>query len=76
MDKDEIAWVIERVAALPEEALAEFVASLAEIESKYLGVYCLSDEERAGIERGLRNMREGRFASDEEVKATFDRFRE
>jgi hypothetical protein len=75
MGKDEIAWLIERVAALPEEAQAELVQSLTEIESKYTRVYRLSDEERAGVLRGLAEMRQGKFASDEEVEAVFSRFR-
>ncbi len=75
MGKDEIAWLIERVAALPEEAQAELVESLAEIESKYAGVYRLDDEERAGVRRCLEEAREGKFASDEEVEAVFSRLR-
>ena len=75
MDKDEIAWLIERVIALPEEAQAELVESLAEIKSKYTGVYRLSEEERAGVLRGLAEMRQERFASEEEVEEVFSRFR-
>jgi predicted transcriptional regulator len=75
MGKDEIAWLVERVAALPEQAQAELIKSLAEIESKYAGVYRLSDDERAGVRRGLEEARRGKFASDEEVEAVFSRFR-
>jgi hypothetical protein len=38
-------------------------------------VYRLSEEERAAVRRGLDEMRRRRFATDEEVKAVFDRFR-
>ena len=69
MGKNEIAWLIERVAALPEEAQAELVEWLAEIESRYAGVYHLNEDERAGIERGLRDLREGRLVSDEDMAA-------
>jgi predicted transcriptional regulator len=73
MGKDEIAWLVERVAALPEEAQAELIDSLAEIESKYAGVYRLNDEERAGVQRGLADLREGRLVSDEEMEAFWKR---
>jgi hypothetical protein len=73
MGKDEIAGLIERVAALPAKAKAELADSLAEIEARYAGVYRLSDEERAGIERGLRDLREGRLPSDEEMAAFWKR---
>jgi predicted transcriptional regulator len=75
MDKDEIADLIERVASLPEEAQAELIESIINIETKYTGVYHLSDEERAAVERGLEEMRQGKFASEEEVEAVFNRFR-
>ena len=71
--------LIERAAALPEEAQAEFVDAVADameyIEAKHGGVYRLSDDERRGIERGLRDMREGRLATDEQVAAVFQRAR-
>jgi predicted transcriptional regulator len=75
MGKDEIAWLVDRVAALSEEAQAELVAALAEIEAKHAGTYRLSDKERAGVRRGLEEMRRGQFASDEDVEAVFKRFR-
>jgi hypothetical protein len=71
--------LIERAAALPEDAQAEFVDAVADamehIESKHDGVYRLSDDERRGIERGLNDMRKGLFASDEQVLAVFRRAR-
>jgi predicted transcriptional regulator len=73
MTKEEIADLIERVASLPAEAQAELVDSIAEIESKYGGVYHLNDDERAGIERGLRDLREGRLVSDEDMAAFWKR---
>lgn len=44
------------------------------IDSKYDLVYKLSDEERKAAKRGLPDARAGRFASDEKVKALFDRY--
>ncbi len=68
--------MLERVSTWPEEAQEEFVRSVADIESKHLGVYRLSDEERDAMRRGLADKREGRLASDEEVAAVFNRYRE
>ena len=67
--------MLERVSTWPEEAQEEFVKSVAEIESRHLGVYQLSQEERDAVHRGLADMREGRLASDAEVAAVFNRYR-
>jgi hypothetical protein len=71
--------LIARAAALSDEAQAEFVDAVADamehIETKHHGAYRLSDEERAGIERGLREMRDRRFATDEAAAAVFRRAR-
>ena len=75
MTKEQIAEWVERVASLPEEAQAEFVQSVVELETKYAGVYRLSDEERAAVRRGLQEARDGRFATDEDVAAVFGRYR-
>ena len=64
-----------RIDAWPEEAQEEFVRSMASIENKHLGVYRLSDDERTAVRRGLREMREGKLASDEKVAAVFARYR-
>lgn len=65
--------VVERAAALPEEAQVEVASVMAEIideiETRAAGPRRLSDDERAGIERGLEAMRQGRFATDEQVAA-------
>ena len=67
--------MLERVSTWPEEAQDEFVKSVADIESKHLGVYRLSDEERDAVRRGLADIRAGRLASDAEVAAVFKRYR-
>ena len=67
--------LIERVAALPEEAQDELLDHIAIIEAKHSGVYELSDDERAAVRRGLEEMRQGKLASDEEVEAVFSRYR-
>jgi predicted transcriptional regulator len=75
MTRQGLEILLERVSAWPEEAQDEFVKSVADIESKHLGVYRLSDEERDAVRRGLADMREGRLASDAEVAAVFSRYR-
>jgi predicted transcriptional regulator len=37
--------------------------------------YRLTDAERDAVHRGLKEMREGKLASDEAVAAVFNRFR-
>jgi predicted transcriptional regulator len=67
--------LLEHVSTWPDEAQAELMKSIAEIESRYVGIYRLSDEERAAVRRGLQEMREGKLATDEQVAAVFDRYR-
>ncbi len=66
--------ILDRVSDWPEEAQAELMQSIADIERKHFGVYQLSDDERAAVRRGLEEMRQGKFATDEEVEAVFNRF--
>jgi hypothetical protein len=75
MTRQGLEILLERVSTWPEEAQDEFVKSVTDIESKHLGVYRLSDEERDAVHRGLADMREGRLASDAEVAAVFNRYR-
>jgi hypothetical protein len=62
-----VKTILERVASWPEEDQEELAELAREIEARRKGVYQLSEAERQGIERGLRAMREGRYASDERV---------
>ena len=65
-----------RVEAWPESAQTELAELALEIDAGFSGeVYRATPEELAGIERGLNEAREGRFATDEQVKAAFDKFR-
>jgi predicted transcriptional regulator len=66
---------MERAASWPEEAQAELVRFMIDTEAKHFGIYRLTDGERAAIRRGLDDARAGRFASDEEIVAVFNRFR-
>ena len=67
--------MLERVSTWPEGAQDELLRSVADIESRHVAVYRLSDEERDAVRRGLADMREGRLASDAEVAAVFNRYR-
>jgi hypothetical protein len=73
MTRQGLEILLERVSTWPEEAQEEFVRSVADIESKHLDAYKLSDAERQAVRRGLAEMREGRPASDEAVAAVFNR---
>jgi hypothetical protein len=75
MTKQSLEILLEHVATWPQEAQEELVRSLADIERKHLGVYRLDDEERAAVRRGLREMREGKLASEDEVARVFTRYR-
>ena len=75
MTRQSLEILLERVASWPQGAQEELVQAIAEIETKHLGVYKLSADERAAVRRGLKEMREGKIASDEEVAALFARYR-
>jgi hypothetical protein len=75
MTRQGLEILLERVSTWPDKAQEEFVRSVAAIESKHLGAYRLSGEERDAVRRGLADMREGRLASDAEVAAVFNRYR-
>ena len=67
--------LLARAAVWPDEAQAELVASMIEIEARHAGAYRLSEEERSAVRRGLRELHEGELASDEEVAEIFGRHR-
>ncbi|MBB5047694.1 hypothetical protein HNR60_002451 [Rhodopseudomonas rhenobacensis] len=76
MTREALEVLLDSVSTWPEEAQEELLRSFSEIQTKYLGVYQLNDDERAAVRRGLAEMREGKLASDEEVAALFNRYRE
>jgi predicted transcriptional regulator len=65
--------LLERVSALPEDAQDELLDHVALIETRRSGIYQLSDDERAGVRRGLEAAKRGEFVSDEEMAAFFKR---
>jgi hypothetical protein len=75
MTKQGLEILLEHVATWPEAAQEELMRSLADIEKKHLGVYRLSADERAAVRRGLREMQQGKIATDEAVAAVFARYR-
>jgi len=76
MKTDKLTEILERVEAWPadaQEQLAEFVLELdASLKD---GEYQPTPEELAGIDRGLRDAAEGRFATEQDVEAAFAKFR-
>jgi hypothetical protein len=74
MTKQALEILLERVSAWPEEAQEELMRSVTDIENRHLGIYRLSDDERNAVRRGLKDMREGRLASDDAVAAVFNRY--
>ncbi|WP_168197746.1 hypothetical protein [Pseudolabrys sp. FHR47] len=66
---------MERIADWPEEAKEELMQSIADIEAKHLGLYRLSDEERAGVLKGLEQADRGEFVADEVMRDYFNKYR-
>ncbi len=67
--------LMERAASWPEEAQAELVQFMLDIEVKYYGAYRLDDDDRARIQKSIDASKRGEFASDEDVAALFARYR-
>jgi predicted transcriptional regulator len=67
--------ILQRVDTCPEEAQEEAALLLLALEQEYAEPYELSDEECKAIDRGLEDARHGRFATDEQVAAVFNRYR-
>jgi hypothetical protein len=68
-----VETLLERVADWPEEAQAELVNSIVDIETKHFGVYKLSPEEREAIQEAKSQAERGEFVPDEVVAAFFKR---
>lgn len=67
--------LLNEVETWPPEDQEELAECAREIRARRTGVYHLSEEERAGIERGLADMRARRFATDEQIAMIFQRAR-
>jgi predicted transcriptional regulator len=68
--------LIERAKAWPEGAQEELAQLALEIEAELRdGNYVPTASELEAIDRGLRDVAEGRFASPSEVEAVFAKYR-
>jgi predicted transcriptional regulator len=76
MKTERLAKALERVENWPAHAQDELAEIAQEIDAGLSGeVYELSPDETEAIDRGLRDSAEGRFATEDEVKAAFAKFR-
>jgi predicted transcriptional regulator len=67
---------LERIENWPADAQDQLAEIAFDIDAGLNDVvYEPTDEESAGIERGLRDAAEGRFATDAEVAAAFAKLR-
>ena len=67
--------VLKQAEAWPEEAQEELADAALEIAAGLNGEYHAAGEELAGIDRGLDDARQGRFATNKGVNAAFAKFR-
>jgi hypothetical protein len=75
MTREQVKEIVDRVLSWPEEDQEEFAQVAREIEARRTGVYRLTDDEREAIERGLADMRQREFASDDDIAAIFRKAR-
>jgi hypothetical protein len=75
MTRDQIKEMLDRVLTWPPEAQEEVVASLATIEEQVAALRTLSPDDRDALARSAEDIRLGRYATEEQVKAVFDRYR-
>jgi predicted transcriptional regulator len=68
--------ILKRAETWPKEAQEELEKVARDIENELSGgVYIVNEAERAGIERGLRDIAEGRFVSEAEARKFLDTYR-
>lgn len=75
MTNEQIEAILDRVRDWPPEQKERAAEVLLIIEEQEQEEYELSDEERAEIEIGEAEAERGEFATDEEMKTLFDRYR-
>ena len=76
MKSKRLSEVLQRVESWPAGAQDELADIALELEAGLDGDnYEPTPEELAGIDRGLRDVAEGRFARSEQVEAAFAKFR-
>jgi uncharacterized protein YbaP (TraB family) len=69
MTRDQVREMLDRVLTWPPEAQDEAVASLATIEEQFAALQTLSPEDRDALARSAEDMKLGRYATEEQVKA-------
>ena len=68
--------LLRRVQSWPQDAQEELAQVALEIEAQLkTGAYRASPRELEGIDRGLRDSAEGKFASENDVEAIFEKHR-
>jgi predicted transcriptional regulator len=76
MKTKQLTEVLERVESWPPAAQDQLAELALEIDASLKNViYEPTDEELAGIDRGLRDANQGHFATEAEVDAVFAKFR-
>ena len=77
MPKSEaLKTIVERAASWPRDAQEELAQVAREIEAEIAGgAYQPTEAELRGIDRGLRDAADGRFASEVEVEAVLAKHR-
>jgi predicted transcriptional regulator len=75
MTREEVGDVLDRVRTWSEDQQVEAAFLLLLLEERRKGVYELSQEEEAELDEADRQIERGEFATDEEMKALFDRYR-
>jgi uncharacterized protein YbaP (TraB family) len=75
MTKEQVKAMLDRVLTWPPAAQEEAIASLATIEEQVAALQTLSPEDREALSRSAEDVRHGRFATGDQVRAVFDRYR-
>jgi hypothetical protein len=77
MKTNRLTEALERVEAWPSGAQDELAEIVLGLEANLSGTeYEPTPAELAGIDRGLRDAADGRFATDEQVEAVLAKFRQ
>ena len=74
MKTSDLKKYLQRIPAWPKQAQDELVRSMVEIEHRYSERYHVDDDERAALERSADDVRNSRFAIDDDVEAAFTQY--
>jgi hypothetical protein len=72
-DKHLVEALMVRLSDWPKQAVEELWQAMDKIEERHDLTYKLSDEERGDLEEAMKEAEASLVASDEEVRALFDR---